>query len=79
VLSATTAAFDRGEKFQAYQQIESLQEFVLISQDKHLIEQYVRQTKEAWTYTATVGLESALSLPSIGCTLSVSAVYEKTD
>ncbi len=79
VLSATTAAFDRGEKFQAYQQIESLQEYILISQDKHLIEQYVRQTKEAWTYTATVGLESALSLPSIGCVLSASAVYEKTN
>jgi Uma2 family endonuclease len=79
VLSATTAAFDRGEKFQAYQQIESLQEYILISQDKHLVEQYVRQTKEAWTYTATVGLESTLALPSIGCVLSVGAVYEKTD
>lgn len=79
VLSATTAAFDRGEKFQAYQQIETLQEYVLVSQDKHSIEQFVRQTREAWTYTATVGLESALSLPSIGCTLSMSAIYEKTD
>lgn len=79
VLSESTAAFDRGEKFQAYQHIESLQEYILVSQDTHLIEQYVRQTKDSWTYTATVGLDSSVTLPSIACTLSLKAVYDKTD
>jgi Uma2 family endonuclease len=79
VLSESTAAFDRGAKFQAYQRIESLQEYILISQDTHLIEQFVRQTKDSWTYTATVGLESLVTLPSIACTLSLKAVYDKTD
>ncbi|MGB9179602.1 MAG: Uma2 family endonuclease [Pyrinomonadaceae bacterium] len=79
VLSESTAAFDRGDKFQAYQQIESLREYLLISQDKHVVEQFVRQTKEVWNYTATVGLESSLSLPSIECTLSLKAVYDKTE
>jgi Uma2 family endonuclease len=79
VLSESTAAFDRGDKFQAYQHIESLQEYILISQDKHLIEQYVRQAKGSWTYTATVGLDSSLALPSIACALSLKAVYDKTD
>lgn len=79
VLSEGTAAFDRGEKFQAYQRIETLQEYILISQDKHLIEQYVRQTKGSWTYRATVGLDGSVSLPSIACTLSLKAVYDKTD
>jgi Uma2 family endonuclease len=79
VLSESTAAFDRGEKFQAYQHLHSLREYILISQDQHLVEQYIRQTKESWTYTATVGLDSSLSLPSINCTLSLKAVYDKTD
>jgi Uma2 family endonuclease len=79
VLSKGTAAFDRGEKFQAYQRLDSLQEYILISQDKHLVEHYARQTKESWTYTAAVGLESSLALPSIDCTLSLRAVYDKTD
>src|SRR2546423_2073338 len=79
VLSESTAAFDRGEKFQAYQHLDSLREYILISQDKHLVEQYTRQTKERWTYTATVGLDSSLALPSINCTLSLKAVYDKTD
>jgi len=77
VLSESTAAFDRGDKFQAYQQMESLKEYLLISQDKNVIEQYVRQTREVWNYTVTVGLESSLSLPSIECTLSLSTVYDK--
>ena len=79
VLSESTASFDRGEKFQAYQRLDSLREYILISQDKHLVEQYIRQTKERWTYTAMVGVESSLSLPSIECTLSLTAVYDKTD
>ncbi|HEX8651352.1 MAG TPA: Uma2 family endonuclease [Pyrinomonadaceae bacterium] len=79
VLSESTAAFDRGEKFQAYQLLDSLREYILISQDKHLVEQYTRQTRESWTYTATVGLESSTALPSINCTLSLTAVYDKTD
>lgn len=78
VLSESTAAFDRGEKFQAYQQLDSLQEYLLISQDKIFIEQYVRQAREKWTYIATVGLESSLALPSVECTLSLAAVYDKT-
>lgn len=79
VLSESTASFDRGKKFLAYQHIESLQEYILISQDTHLVEQYVRQTKGSWTYTATVGLDSSVTLPSIACTLSLKAVYDKTE
>lgn len=79
VLSESTAGFDRGEKFQAYQQLDSLREYLLISQDKIFIEQYVRQAREKWTYIAMVGLESALALPSVECTLSLKAVYDKTD
>jgi Uma2 family endonuclease len=79
VLSESTAAFDRGEKFQAYQQLDSLREYLLVSQDKIFIEQYVRQAREKWTYIAMVGLESSLALPSVECTLSLKAIYDKTD
>lgn len=79
VLSESTAAFDRGEKFQSYQQLDSLQEYLLVSQDKFFVEQYVRQSREKWIYIAMVGLESSLALPSVECTLSLKAVYDKTD
>lgn len=79
VLSPSTEAFDRGAKFEAYQAIESLKEYVLVTQDKPRVEQFVRRDDGKWSYTATEGLESSLALPSIECTLNLSAVYDKVD
>lgn len=79
VLSKSTEAFDRGEKFQAYQQLDSLREYVLIAQDKAVVEQFVRQGAGKWTYAAVIGRESSLSLPSVECELNLSAVYDKVD
>jgi Uma2 family endonuclease len=79
VLSKSTEAFDRGAKFQAYQTLESLKEYVLVAQDRPVVEQYVRQADGKWTYTSVAGLEGSLSLPSVECTLNLSAVYDKVD
>jgi Uma2 family endonuclease len=79
VLSKSTEAFDRGAKFQAYQTLDSLKEYVLVAQDKPFVEQFVRQADGKWTYTSVAGLEGSLSLPSVECTLSLSAVYSKVD
>ena len=79
VLSPSTEAFDRGAKFQAYRTLESLKEYLLVSQETPLIEQYVRGDGGKWTLTAVAGLESSLALPSIGCTLNLGAVYDKVD
>jgi Uma2 family endonuclease len=79
VLSESTEAFDRGAKFQAYQTLDSLKEYLLIAQDKPVIEQFVRLEDGKWTYAAVIGLESSLPLPSVECTLNLSAVYDKVD
>jgi Uma2 family endonuclease len=79
VLSPSTEAFDRGAKFQAYQTIESLKEYLLIAQDKPFIEQFVRNEDGKWTYAAAAGLESSLTLPSIDCTLNLAAVYKRVE
>jgi len=77
VLSTSTEGYDRGKKFQHYRTLESLQEYVLISQDAHRIEHYVRQADDSWLFTEAVGLEATLQLPSIQCSLSLADVYEK--
>jgi Uma2 family endonuclease len=79
VLSPSTEAFDRGLKFQSYQRLESLREYVLVAQDKYVVEQYVRQSGEKWTYSATIGRESSLPLPSVECTLNLQSVYDRVD
>jgi len=78
VSSESTAAFDRGKKFLSYQQIGSLQDYLLVSQDEILIEGYARQGNDTWLYTKVTGPEGSLALSSIECTLSLEDVYDKT-
>ena len=78
VLSDTTAAFDRGKKFQCYQQLNTLAEYVLVAQDEVVVEHYVRQTDDSWIYTKTSGLEETVVLPSIECKLTLNGIYDKT-
>lgn len=79
VLSKSTEAFDRGLKFRAYQQLPSLREYLLVAQDAPSVEQYVKQDDGSWSYRAVAGREASLALPSVECTLNLSAVYDKVD
>ena len=77
VLSESTAAFDRGKKFQSYQQIESLREYLLVSQDEFVVEHFLRQDDEHWLYTKAGGLDESLTLPTVKCQLALSDIYSK--
>lgn len=77
VLSKSTEARDRGEKFAAYQSLESLQEYVLVSQDKAKIEKFRRQDDESWKYQATIGLKSKVYFESVEIELSLEEVYQR--
>ena len=76
VLSPSTAAFDRGEKFEHYKQIPSLQEYILVSQDNVRVEHYHRQETQ-WIHRTLQHLEDTLSLASIECTLPLRAIYRR--
>jgi Uma2 family endonuclease len=75
VLSEATAAYDRGKKFQDYQQLDTLAEYILVSQDDVLVEHYVRQDNGSWIYTKLSGLDTRLVLPSIKSQLDLSFIY----
>lgn len=79
VLSTSAESYDRGEKFAHYRRIESLQEYLLISQDKYRIEQYVRQPDNQWLMSEVSKLEERIKLPSIKCTLLLSDVYDRVN
>ena len=74
VLSDSTANYDRGEKFRRYRQLESLQEYLLISQDQVHVEHYLRQGKQ-WILSEFSALENAVPLVSIGAELSLNQIY----
>lgn len=79
VLSPKTEAYDRGVKFQRYREIASLQEYILIAQDRPYIERFVRQADGVWQLNEARGLEGALELTSIDCTLALAEVYQQVD
>ena len=76
VLSRSTAAFDRGEKFEYYKQLASLQEYILISQNSVRVEHYCCQETQ-WIHNTFQRLEDVLSLASIECEVSLGAIYRR--
>ncbi len=77
VLSPSTESYDRGKKFHHYQQLESLQEYVLIAQDNPRIERFLRQNHGNWLLNNVVGLDASLQLESINTHLALANVYQK--
>ena len=77
VLSESTEGYDRGEKWAHYRRLDSLREYVLVSQDKARVEHYVRQDDGSWNFTAADGLDGRLTLPTLDCTLSLADIYDR--
>ena len=76
VLSPSTEVYDRGEKFRHYQELASLQEYILVSQDRVRVEHY-RLAKTQWGETEFRAPEDVLSLASIGCELPLRDIYRR--
>ena len=79
VLSPSTEAYDRGEKFLYYQTMSSLQEYVLISQERRCFEIFRKQEDGSWVYRALQSASMALELESIDCVLTTDEVYAKVN
>ena len=77
VLSPSTEAYDRGRKFDHYRNLESLQTYVLVAQDRWQIELYQRQDTGDWLLSVIKGPEARISLSAIGCELALADVYER--
>jgi len=79
VLSPSTEAYDRGNKFRDYQTIPSLREYVLVSQDRRCFEVYRKQPDGRWLVELLSSLPLTLRLESIDCVLAEAEVYAKVD
>jgi Uma2 family endonuclease len=79
VLSQSTENYDRGRKFEFYQRLESLAEYVVVYQDEPKVIHYVRQGDGRWTYKLLVGESEKLHLEAIDCELSFAAIYRNVD
>ncbi len=81
VLSESTEAYDRGKKFHAYATLPAFREYVLIAQDKPMVEALYLQNpaENLWKRSVAEGLEATLTLYSINCTIALRDVYKRIE
>lgn len=79
VLSDSTKAYDRDEKFAAYRTIASFQEYLLIDQSRFQVEQYVKQSANQWLFTEYSGEDASVLLSAIAAEIALAALYENVE
>lgn len=75
VLSPSTEAYDRGQKFLHYRQIPSLQEYLLVSQSEPLLELFTRQSGGEWVLRQASGLAARLEIPTLEIAIELAEIY----
>lgn len=78
VLSPSTEAYDRGKKFALYRAIPSLVDYLLVAQDRRLVDHYVRQADGTWNLR-TLRSGERVTIVSLACELSVDELYLKVE
>jgi Uma2 family endonuclease len=79
VLSKSTGNYDRGDKFDYYRSIPTLQEYILIDQSRYHVIQYVKANEEQWLMTNYSQAEGIVKLGSVDLTLSLHDLYDRVN
>ncbi len=79
VLSNSTEAFDRGDKFSDYQSLETLEEYVLINSKKQRVECFRRQENQLWILQTYTDQDQNFELISVNFTGKIADIYEDVD
>ncbi len=79
ILSESTESYDRGLKFAHYRLIESLQEYILISQYHCQAEKFKRDEGGIWLFSSVDEMENSVKIESIKCELPLSEIYHRVE
>lgn len=79
VLSKSTAEYDRGLKFEAYRTLESLQDYLLIDQDRLHLDYYHKLPDGRWALTEFKSANASLTIESIDLEIPIARIYHKVD
>lgn len=77
VLSPSTEAYDRGEKFKLYRSLESFKEYILVSQNTRHVDQFVKTDGGHWLLTDYDGEDAVLKLTTVPFEISLKDLYDK--
>jgi len=75
ILSESTEKYDRGAKFRHYQQMPSIKEYVLVSQDEAVVERFVRQADGTWVLTTFTDPAAEFALATVPARVPMAEVY----
>lgn len=75
VLSKSTEAFDRGDKFSYYKSIPSFTEYILVAQHRPHVSQFVKHGDGFWMNLEFNDLSESVELKSVSCELSLKSIY----
>lgn len=79
VLSKSTESYDRGKKFEFYRKIASLKEYVLVSQEKPMVEIFTKDSSGGWLLRDENNVNKSVTLSSIECSVPLSEIYFAVD
>jgi Uma2 family endonuclease len=79
VLSKSTQAYDRTDKFAAYRSISGFQEYLLVDQYCKKIEHYVKISQKKWAFQEYDETDPVVRLQSIGLEIPIGAIYHKVN
>jgi Uma2 family endonuclease len=75
VLSPSTEAYDRGDKFTHYKSITTLREYLLVAQHRPHVTHLFKQDDGTWIHSEANDLDSTVRLNSLDCELPLSEIY----
>lgn len=79
VLSNSTEAFDRGDKFNDYQTLDSLEEYVIVNTKHRRVEIFRRNEQNLWVLQTYTPIDQTFTLQSINLTASFLELYEDAE
>lgn len=79
VLSDSTEAFDRGDKFVYYKSVPSFTEYLLISQKRPYVTQFIKHSESVWLQSEFNDLSETVKLKFVECSLALSEIYQNVE
>jgi Uma2 family endonuclease len=79
VLSNSTQAYDRGDKFKFYRSLPTFQEYILIEQSSYSVERYYKQKDDQWLIDFVTGENAVLQLLSVDWQISFQDLYQRVN
>jgi Uma2 family endonuclease len=79
IMSDTTEEWDRTLKFQHYQRVTTVREYVVISQKRVQVDHYIRQPTGHWDHITTFDVNDELALANVALRIPIAKLYRRVE